>query len=52
VPKRSLSPQPPPLFLWDIYRAASKATWIGSVEAADANAAIEVAAIKFKTDVP
>ena len=35
---------------WDIYRAASKAKWIGSVEAADAHAAIEAAAEEFATD--
>jgi hypothetical protein len=35
---------------WDIYRAASKARWIGSVEAADADAAIELAAKEFATD--
>jgi hypothetical protein len=34
---------------WDIYRAASKAKWIGTVESADADAAIEVAAIEFRS---
>jgi hypothetical protein len=43
-------PEPPPLLSWDIYRAASKAKWIGSVEAPDADAAIEKAAAEFKID--
>jgi hypothetical protein len=34
-------PEPPQPICWDIYRAASKVKWIGSVEAADADAAIE-----------
>jgi hypothetical protein len=37
-------------FWWEICRAASKAKWIGSVEAADADAAVEAAAKEFKTD--
>jgi hypothetical protein len=37
-------PEPPKLFPWDIYRAASKAKWIGTVEASDADGAIEAAA--------
>jgi hypothetical protein len=48
--KRPSPPQPPPLSSWDIYRAASKARWIGTVEAADADAAIKATAIEFKTD--
>jgi hypothetical protein len=43
-------PEPPPPLSWDIYRAAAKAKWIGSVEAADADAAIEKAVAEFKTD--
>jgi hypothetical protein len=52
MPKRPSpdKPQPTPLWSWDIYRVASKARWIGSVEAADADAAIEKAAAEFKTD--
>jgi hypothetical protein len=34
---------------WDIYRAAAKAKWIGTVEAADERAAIE-AAREFKQE--
>ncbi len=51
MPKRPSpdKPQPTPLS-WDIYRAANKAKLIGSVEAGDAEAAIEKAAIEFKTD--
>jgi hypothetical protein len=49
MPKRPSPSQPTPL-LWDIYRAASKAKWIGTIEAADADAAIEAAAKEFKTD--
>jgi hypothetical protein len=31
---------------WDLYRAASKAKWVGSVEASDESSAIEAAAIE------
>jgi hypothetical protein len=34
---------------WEIYRAAGKAIWIGSVEANDQRAALETAAKEFKT---
>jgi len=51
MPKRPPEPpRPAPSLLWDIYRAASKAKWTGSVEAADADAAVQAAAIEFKTD--
>jgi hypothetical protein len=43
-------PEPPNPTSWDIYRAASKAKRIGSVEAADADAAIEAPAKEFKID--
>jgi hypothetical protein len=46
--KKSSEPQPAPLPLWTIYRAAHKAVWIGEVEAADEHAAIEEAAEQFK----
>jgi len=49
MPKQH-SPTQPPLLSWEIYRAASKAKWIGTIEAADADAAIEAAAKEFKTD--
>jgi hypothetical protein len=44
-------PELPQPVRWDIYRAASKARWIGTVEAADSDTAIEAAAEEFKTDV-
>jgi hypothetical protein len=49
MPKRPSpdKPQPTPLS-WDIYRAASKAKWIGSVEESDESSAIEKAADQFK----
>jgi hypothetical protein len=40
-----------PLPSWNIYRIDGKAKWIGSVKAADAGAAIDAAAKKFKTEV-
>jgi hypothetical protein len=49
MPKRP-SPDQSTSLSWDIYRAASKAKWIGSIEAADADAAIEAAAKEFATD--
>jgi hypothetical protein len=52
MPKRPSpqQPQPSQLSSWDIYKAASKAKWIGTVEAPDADARIEAAAKEFKTD--
>jgi hypothetical protein len=38
-------PQPP---IWDVYRAAAKLRPLGTVEAADADEAIEKAAKEFK----
>ena len=38
-------------FAWDIYRAAARARWVGRVIAADADEAIEVAAVEFSTDI-
>ena len=37
-----------PSLRWDIYKAASKAKLIGTVEAADADEAIQKAAVEFK----
>jgi hypothetical protein len=37
---------------WDIYRAAAKANWIGTVEAVDADAAIKDAAKEFNIEDP
>jgi len=36
-----------PLLRWDIYKAASKAKLIGTVEAADADEAVQKAAVEF-----
>ena len=44
--------KPQALLQWDIYRAAAKTTWIGTVEAADADAAIEVAAKEYNVPDP
>jgi hypothetical protein len=40
-------PSSPPPTRWDIYRAAAKAKWLGTVEATDADAAIEEAVKEF-----
>jgi hypothetical protein len=34
-------PEPPPLPLWDVFKIASKAVWLATVEATDEQAAIE-----------
>src|SRR5262249_35524956 len=39
-----------PLPSWNIYRTDGKAKWIGTVKAANADAAIEAAAKEFATD--
>jgi len=44
--KRPSKPQSP--LSWNIYRAAKKAVWVGMVEAADADKAIEKAAKQYK----
>jgi hypothetical protein len=49
--KQPSKPAAPPLASWDIYKLASKAVRLGSVEAADADAAREAAASEFKIDV-
>jgi hypothetical protein len=43
----AVTPFKRPILRWDIYRAAAKAKWIGTVEAADADAAIKEAAKQF-----
>jgi hypothetical protein len=45
-----MTPKPQSLLRWDIYKAAAKARWIGTVEATDKREAIEKAAEEFKTD--
>lgn len=37
-------------FAWDVYRAAARSRWVGRVIAASADAAVEEAAVEFKTD--
>jgi hypothetical protein len=39
--------KPQPFPRWDIYRAAAKAKWIGTVEAVNVDAAIKKAAQEF-----
>jgi hypothetical protein len=41
MPKRPSPAEPPLLSSWDVYRAAHKAIWLGTVEAADEGDAIE-----------
>jgi len=40
--------RPPPPTRWEIYKIASKQTYIGDVEAADEREAVEKAAVEFK----
>jgi hypothetical protein len=39
------------VYCWDIYRAAARARYVGQVIAADADEAIESAAVGFRTDI-
>jgi hypothetical protein len=39
-----------PFYVWSVYRAAARARWIGQVVAASADAAVEAAAVEFRTD--
>jgi hypothetical protein len=41
-------PEPSAPVRWNIYKAAAKAVWLGTVEAADEAAAIEKAAAEYK----
>jgi hypothetical protein len=41
-------PEPPKPVRWNVYKIASKAVWLGTVEAPDEAAAIEKAAAEFK----
>ena len=40
--------QPPNPISWNVYKLASKAVWLGEVEATDEAAALEKAAAAFK----
>jgi hypothetical protein len=42
--------KPPPRFVFDIYRAAARARWVGRGGNDAADTAIEAAAVEFKTD--
>jgi hypothetical protein len=42
---------PPQLMSWDVYKIAKKAVWLGTVEAPDKSAAVEMAAQEFKAEV-
>jgi hypothetical protein len=44
-------PQPPKPTIWNVYKIASKAVWLGEVEATDEAAAMEKAAAEFKVPV-
>jgi hypothetical protein len=37
-------PEPPKLLRWNLYKIASKAVWLGEIEAPDEQAAMEKAA--------
>jgi hypothetical protein len=41
-------PEPPKPIVWNIYKIASKAVWLGAVEAPDEAAAMEKAAAEFR----
>jgi hypothetical protein len=41
-------PEPPTPICWKVYKFASKAVWLGDVEAPDEVTAIEKAAVEFK----
>jgi hypothetical protein len=40
-----------PRYGWTVYRAASRARWVGQVIASTADEAIEAAATEFNTDI-
>jgi hypothetical protein len=49
MPKRpSKLPEPPKPLVWNVYKFASKAVWLGAVEAPDEATAMEKAAVEFK----
>jgi hypothetical protein len=41
-------PEPPKPIVWNVYKIASKAVWLGTVEALDEASAIEKGAAEFK----
>jgi hypothetical protein len=44
-------PEPPKPIRWSVYKIASKAVWLGDVEAQDEAAAMEKAAAEFKVPI-
>ena len=42
--------KPSPRYVWDVYRAAARARYVGQVVAGTADEAIEVAPVEFQTD--
>ena len=48
---RKRKPEPPLPTRWEVYKVAEKTVCLGTVEARDKYAAIEKAAIEFKTDI-
>ena len=38
-------------YVWDVYRAAARARYVGQVVASTADEAIEAAAVEFRTDI-
>jgi hypothetical protein len=38
-------------YAWDVYRAGARSRWVGRIIAADADEAIEAAAVEFRTDI-
>ena len=43
-------PEAPKPIIWNVYKIAKKAVWLGTVEAPDKQAAVERAAQQFKVD--
>jgi hypothetical protein len=43
-------PEPPNLKIWNIYKVAAKAIWLGTVEAPDRRNAIAKASVEFKVE--
>ena len=43
-------PEPPTPITWDVYRAAHKPKIVGSMQASDADEAVQKAAQEFKVD--
>jgi hypothetical protein len=41
-------PEPPKPIIWNVYKIASKAVWLGAVEASDEATAMDKAAAEFK----